>query len=121
MPAREYAVMTDSDVDDLIAFLRRLPPVDRTIARGAAPLPVAPAIAASAPPSDASSAALTGGPYIATIAGCTNCHGANLAGTIRPAGPAAPNISHDGIGTWTFGDFQTAMRPAKHRRVVNSP
>jgi cytochrome c553 len=113
----EYALMTDADLDDLIAFLRSLPPVDRSVPR-AAPAAAASAPSAVAAPSsqsagahpETSAAPLTGGAYLVTLGGCTNCHGANLAGGARPNGSFAPNISHDGIGAWSFADFRTAMR-----------
>jgi mono/diheme cytochrome c family protein len=120
MPIAEYAVMTDADVDDLIAFLRSLPPVDHVVPSGALDPDAARAPATNAAPitppdaaMHAGATALTGGAYLVTIGGCTNCHGANLAGRTRPNGPVAPNISHDGIGTWSFADFQTAMRTGK--------
>jgi cytochrome c553 len=127
MPAREYAVMTDGDLADLLAFLRSLQPVDRDVPR-ARDEPSATVGAISpppardpnfAPPIGAADAAtqspvtLSPGAYIVTIAGCTNCHAANLAGSARPGGGYAPNISHDGIGTWSFADFTTAMRTGK--------
>jgi mono/diheme cytochrome c family protein len=112
MPWREYAVMTDADVADVVAFLRTLPPVDNVIARPAAPSPEAPAVA-SPNASDEPHSAPTGGAYLATIGGCLNCHGANLAGGERIGPAIAPNISHAGIGTWSFADFQTTMRTGK--------
>jgi len=113
MPAREYAVMTDGDVDALIAFLRSLRPVDNVIPRGAAP--PAPSLSPGARPPDGDERPplLTVGAYLATIGGCTNCHGANLAGGRRIGDAVAPNISRDGIGSWSYADFQTAMRTGK--------
>jgi cytochrome c553 len=54
--------------------------------------------------------AQTGGAYLATIGGCTSCHGADLAGGNRFGDVVAPAISRAGIGTWSLHDFQTAMR-----------
>ena len=113
MPSEEYAVMTDADVADVVAFLRSVPPVDNVIVR--APVPDAPPAASS--PAEAVTAApavaLTGGAYLARIGGCTSCHGAALTGAVAPGNVAAPNISHTGIGAWTFAGFTTAMRTGK--------
>jgi cytochrome c553 len=127
MPWREYAIMTDADVADVIAFLRSLPPVDRTVP---SPPPM-PASAAAAPPGPAASNTddvvrpLSGGAYLATIGGCLGCHGAALAGGNQIGGIVTPNISHDGIGSWTFADFRTAMRtgmtPGGHRLAMVMP
>jgi hypothetical protein len=104
MPWREYAVMTDADLADVIAFLRSLPPVDNVV-EPHAPVPAtnAPAMSAAAssspgaalaPSSSAADApeASSAGAYIATIGGCRNCHGANLAGTRRPDGSLSVEI-----------------------------
>lgn len=122
MPSSAYAVMTDSDVNDVIAFLRSLPPVDNVVPRaetppssgippspGALPVSGAPAPNAAEPRQPP----LTGAAYLARIGGCTGCHGANLAGGERFGPVVAPNISHDGIGKWSFADFTTAMRTGK--------
>lgn len=116
MPSSEYAVMTDADVADVIAFLRSLPPVDQVVPQAAGssfrPCCGRPTYPEASP---------TGGAYLARIGGCTGCHGADLAGgpgahpVVGPGfGPVAvPNISRDGIGNWSFADFQTAMRTGK--------
>lgn len=114
---RQYTVMTDADVDALIAYLRSLPPVDN-----AAPAAHASAAATGAlpppamhvePPPNGGPYPLSEGEYLATIAGCKNCHGANFAGTLRPNGIAAPNITRTGIGTWSFADFTITLRTGK--------
>ncbi len=110
MPAREYAIMTDADLNDVVAFLRTLPPVDATAVPAASDRDshVAPQASSSGSPVRSDD-----GAYLVSLGGCTSCHGARLSGALRPSGPAAPNISHDGIGSWTFSDFQTAMRSGK--------
>ncbi len=99
MPWREYAVLTDADVAALIAYLRSVPPVDRRVA------PHPPAAASAPPASSPDQRVLSSGAYLVTIGGC-----ASLAGGESSGGIVAPNISHDGIGSWSFADFQTAMR-----------
>ncbi len=116
MPWREYAIMTDRDVADLIAYLRSLPPVDHVVSRArpaAEPPGGVPTASATDAPALAPAPALTGGAYLAVIGGCTNCHGVRLSGAVRPDGSVTPNITHDGIGGWSFADFQTAMRTGR--------
>ena len=108
MPAREYAIMTDADVDDVVAFLRSLPPVDAVVPRAMSGVHSLPAV--DGPAATIGPVAAGDGSYFVSLGGCTSCHGAHLGGARRPAGPAAPNISHDALGSWTFADFQTAMR-----------
>jgi cytochrome c553 len=111
MPSREYAIMTDADVNDLIAFLRSLRPVDRSVARGAAPAGTPSPVGQESPAER--SGPLGTGVYLATIGGCTNCHAANLAGGARIGEIVAPDISHAGIGNWSFADFASAMRTGR--------
>lgn len=117
MPWREYAVMTDGDVDSVIAFLRALPPVDNRVP--VAPVAtvsgagVSPPIATATEGDVDTPGSLVGAAYLVRLGGCTSCHGANLAGGISAGGVAAPNITHVGIGSWSFPDFKTAMRTGK--------
>jgi len=140
MPYPLYAGMSDADVQDLVAYLRSLPPVRRENrpAEVSLPLPrlayrvwrllfaprvVAPAVAPTVP--------VVRGRYLAThVAICTDCHtprtrfGAPdaalyLAGTDDgPAGDPVPNITPDaetGLGKWTENNIvqllQTGMKP----------
>jgi mono/diheme cytochrome c family protein len=54
------------------------------------------------------------GRYLAEIGGCTGCHGPTLSGGSLPGAPPdakpAANITPEGIGTWTEGDFFRALR-----------
>jgi mono/diheme cytochrome c family protein len=63
------------------------------------------------------------GEYVATIAGCTSCHGKDLAG-----GNGAPNITIDaatGIGTWSdwqiIAAIRRGVRPDGKRLVPEMP
>jgi mono/diheme cytochrome c family protein len=106
MPSWEYAVMTDADVNGVVAYLRSLPPVDRTIPHSTV------SAAAAAAPGAVPPVPTTPGGYLAVLGGCFSCHGADLHGrTLR--GVFAPDVSQGGIGTWSAADFTTAMRAGR--------
>src|SRR5438874_238050 len=55
------------------------------------------------------------GAYVATISGCTVCHGQDLSGQ-KLGDVTAPNITPDrdtGIGTWSDADLMSAVRMMK--------
>ena len=129
MPSNELAGLTDSDLGAVVAYVRSLPPVDRTIpattlgpiARvlylaGQFPVLPAEAIDHAAPhPRDMTPAVTRAyGRYLADVGGCTGCHGPGLSGGhvagTPPDFPAAQNISPAGIGSWTEEDFFRALR-----------
>ncbi|HEX9953245.1 MAG TPA: c-type cytochrome [Rubricoccaceae bacterium] len=127
MPAAAYHRLADEDAADLIAYLKRLRPVNRalppsdvrTLGRllAAGPLDasfevsVTPA-RATAPPSGPTA---TYGAYLASIT-CAYCHGADLRGAQppNPDSPPAPDLA--AAGAWTYPQFaralQTGVRPA---------
>lgn len=133
MPIRDFSALTDADVADMIAFLRQLPAIDRSMPRvsigpilrlqmllGAIPLAEARVIdhhaAHVATMSPAPSADY--GRYLSRT--CTGCHGEHFSGGripgLPPSFPAAANITPDpnsGIGRWRKVDFYTAMRTGK--------
>src|SRR5690606_28345707 len=129
MPASSYWPMGDDDVGALVAYLRSVPPVDRelppttfglagrvALLRGALdPMFEAYTLDHNArrdppPPADTSVAY---GRYLATIGGCTGCHGPGLSGGAIPAMPPdarpATNPTAEGIGRWTEQDFFAAL------------
>jgi cytochrome c553 len=107
MPSADYSVLTDRDVASLVAYIRSLPPVDRSVPRVVLSSTLSHEHAPPPLP-----AAQTPGAYLARLGGCLSCHGSGLHGeTLR--GVVAPDISHGGIGTWSFADFSTAMRSGK--------
>lgn len=125
MPASSYHRLADTDAADLIAYLKTLPPVDRTLpptevrplgrALAAGPLNVAsevdtsPTSRAPAPPAGPVAA------YGAYLAGatCAHCHGESLRGhqPSDPESPYAPDLA--AAGTWTLPQFTRALRTGK--------
>ena len=124
MPAGSFHGMSDTDVQSLVAFLRSQPAAPATpptnislmgallvtISNGAflsAQPPVTGTVAA--PP--AGPTAEYGGYLVASVGGCRECHGANLAGGV-PSGngpPAGPSLTTVGQ-RWSEADFIKAMR-----------
>lgn len=132
MPSEEFAHLTNSDVADLIAYLKQLPPVDRSVPKtkvnlmgrllymlGKLPkLPVLvinhQAVGKSVVDTDN---LVTYGAYLAETGGCVGCHGAKFKGGHIPGTPPnypkAANITMDpvkGIGKWSFKNFEHALR-----------
>jgi len=122
MPAQAFQHMSDADLAAMIAYLHVLPPVERTLPRPRlGPLfrvlhifgfPLLPAehvdhqaTAASITPS----VSIAYGAYLASVSGCSSCHGPKLAGDEGPG----PNITSGAIGSWTEADFRRALREGK--------
>jgi mono/diheme cytochrome c family protein len=128
MPVVDY-VFTAEDLGAIIAYVKSMPPVDRTVptmevgpmARALglfAGFPLAsasmidhaqPRLAARPDPADA----VASGKYLVSSAGCYGCHGPQLTGGMGPP-PGGANITPVGIGGWSEQDFLTAIRT--HRR-----
>jgi mono/diheme cytochrome c family protein len=128
MPVVDY-VFSAEDLGALVAYVKSVPPVDRTVptmsvgpvARALglfADFPLAsaslidhnqPRLAARPNPADPVAA----GRYLVASAGCQACHTPQLTGGGGPP-PGGSNITPVGIGTWTQQDFVTALRT--HRR-----
>lgn len=122
MPAQAFQHMSDADLVAIIAYLRTLPHVNRTLPRSRiGPLlrvfhifgfPLLPAEhvdhhATAAPL--APSVSIAYGAYLANVAGCSACHGPQLAGDGGPG----PNITRGAIGAWTEVDFRRALREGR--------
>ncbi len=121
MPASAFHHLADADAAALIAFLKQLPPVDRTLPPtevsavgrmlAAGPLDVAFEVDTSATRAGAAPAGPTAarGAYIAA-AMCAHCHGADLRGAQppNPEAPYAPDLA--GAGAWTRPQFERALR-----------
>jgi mono/diheme cytochrome c family protein len=132
MPVVDY-MFTAEDLGAIVAYVKSVPPVDRTVpAMSVGPLaralglfsnfPLAsasmidhsqPRLAARPDPADA----VASGKYLVSSAGCYGCHGTTLAGGLGPP-PGGANITPVGIGTWSERDFVTAIRT--HRRPNGS-
>lgn len=127
MPSYAYARLTDRDLGAMVAFLAQLPPVDHAlpptrvkplgraiIATGAFDNELA---ARRVPDRSAFGDVDPGmsveyGSYLATISGCTSCHGPDLKGGPygAPNAPPVPDISLAALAGWDADDFFRAMR-----------
>lgn len=132
MPSGDYAHFTENDMNDLVAYVKSVPPVDRP----SVPLAIGPVARAlllagkirlaadeidhaSLRPDDVTPAVTVAyGRYLA--AGCTGCHGANLSGGKIEIGPPdwppAANLTPHASGrlaAWTEADFLAALRTAR--------
>jgi len=132
MPVVDYR-FTPDDLGAIIAYVKSMPPVDRTVpAMSVGPVaralglfvnfPLAsaslidhsqPRLLARADPADP----VAGGRALMATAGCYACHGPQLTGGMGPP-PGGANLTPVGIGGWTQHDFVTALRT--HRRPNGS-
>jgi mono/diheme cytochrome c family protein len=129
MPANDFYHLSDSDLGDIIAYAKSVPPVDNDLGRYNM-TPMAYVLAAlgafgniaaaevidhtgarpTAPPPGATVAY---GDYLVKTFGCRTCHGAELAGgkDPNPQAPPAPNLTPGGaFKAWSETDFVTAAR-----------
>jgi mono/diheme cytochrome c family protein len=79
MPYSNFKTMTDEDLAAVIVYLRTLPPVRKALPKSAIPFPVNRLINSAPEPIEGIvtaelSTPETRGQYVATIAGCTDCH-----------------------------------------------
>lgn len=127
MPAEAYYHFNDTDLGQVIAYLKTLPPVDQNvppqrsigpIARAVSlmtpfPLLSAPLVPVGEPrPADVNPGPTREyGEYLAKVGGCTSCHGAVLTGGNKIDGVVAANLTPGGeVGKWTEADFTKAIR-----------
>ncbi|HKI44291.1 MAG TPA: cytochrome c [Balneolales bacterium] len=132
MPSEEFTYLSNSDIADMIAYLRQVPPVDRTVPKTElstmgrvlytmGKLPKFPVLVINHQAVGNSVVdtrdLVAYGDYLAKTGGCIGCHGANFQGGHIPGTPPnypqAANISMDpvkGIGKWGFDDFEHALR-----------
>jgi mono/diheme cytochrome c family protein len=134
MPARDYSMLSDQEVSDVIAVLQSLPPVEKVqppiklgpvyamlIATGQIPIDAAhidhAAPRLAEPPIAAPNAEF--GAHLAQV--CVGCHRADMAGGPitggDPAWPPARNLTQDptGLKDWTLDDFERALREGKRK------
>jgi mono/diheme cytochrome c family protein len=128
MPVVDYT-FTAEDLGAIVAYVKSMPPVDRTVPT-MAPGPLAralglfagfplasasmidhtqPRLATRPDPADV----VASGKYLVASAGCYGCHNPQLTGGMGPP-PGGANITPVGIGAWSERDFVTAIRT--HRR-----
>jgi hypothetical protein len=126
MPSHEYNRMSDDEFGRILAYVKSVPPVDRTPApRRIYPLaralhvfgaPVVPAEridhARQAKPQPPPGATLAYGEYLASA--CKFCHGENLGGQKvggEPGAPPSPPIGPSSVvARWTEAQFFQTMR-----------
>lgn len=130
MPSKDFHNMSEEHLGQLIAYIKTVPPVDKTHPSEPELKPMAKILAAvgafgtffAATKIDHSekfeTAPLPGptveyGNYLVDVFGCNHCHGEQLNGgkDPDPNAPFAPNITPGGdFGYWGFEGFKTAMR-----------
>jgi mono/diheme cytochrome c family protein len=132
MPTVDY-VFTPEDLGAIIAYVKSVPPVDRTVpTMSVGPMARALGLFAGFPLASASMIDHTqsrlaaapnladpaaAGKYLVESAGCYGCHTPQLTGGAGPP-PGGANITPAGIGDWSQADFLTALRT--HRRPNGS-
>ena len=130
MPSEVYTRFTDADLGAVIAYLKQLPPVDRTVpdshfgllgrvllAAGKMDILTAPKTLHEGTTASVEPSATAGyGRYLADVSGCHGCHGFGLSGG-KVAGPdslpPAANLTTAGLGSWTEADFVRAIREGR--------
>ena len=130
MPSDSYANLSDEDMGAIIAYLQSIPPVDNELpgrsvsfigsilfgVLGFQDLPVAKIEhSAVGSPHPVENVSIEYGQYLAEIAGCRDCHGADLGGRspeeAASGPPAGPNLTTTGnLGRWTLEDFYITIR-----------
>jgi mono/diheme cytochrome c family protein len=134
MPSRDFSMLSDQEVSDVIAVLMSLPAVDTVqpaiklgpgyallLATGKVPID-AEHIDHAAPRLAEPPEAVVGvefGAHLAQV--CVGCHRADMAGGPitggDPSWPAARNLTQDstGLKDWTLDDFKRALREGKRK------
>ncbi len=125
MPSEAAQNLSDADLSAIVAYLKSVPPVERSspqprygllakVLVGAGAFPLAPDLVAATPrlesiPLQGETAAY--GAYLVNIAGCTVCHGTALTGAKDPAEPGVttPNLVSS-AATWSAREFEQALR-----------
>jgi cytochrome c553 len=131
MPSHDFAHLSDTDLGDLIAYIRSVPPVDRQTPEPHVRLTVLGNVMYGAggfghllradtiqhmvevPAAPQPGVSADYGGYLASINGCHDCHGAQLAGgkPSAPGSPLAPNLTPAGeLRAWTEADFIKTLR-----------
>lgn len=124
MPSDYFNKISDADLGAIIAYLKRLPPVDNERTRVEINLPARLLIDLGVfgnlvraakidfratrpqPPEDE-------GQYLVDVGGCTFCHGADLRGGQgpEPGAPGGTDLTAGGpLSQWSFAEFRDTMR-----------
>jgi mono/diheme cytochrome c family protein len=129
MPSEAIQHFSDEDLGAVVTYIKSLPPVDNVVPKpryaplakilvGAGVLPLSPDLVAKVTrlePTPEVAVTKEYGHYLANIAGCTTCHGANLTGAEHPAHPGlqTPNLSSGNAASWTLPEFQRTLRTGR--------
>lgn len=139
MPAEAYYYFNDTDLGQIIAYLKSLPPTDAAVAPARSIGPIGrtvslistfPLVSASLsihseprPGDVAEGTTVEYGGYLSKAGGCTSCHGASLSGGNKVEQILALNLTRGGeIGKWTEADFTKAIRTGTRPdgRILNT-
>ena len=130
MPSEVFMNMSDADLGAVVAYLKRIPPLDREmpasrfrplgralLAMGKLNILTAPKTPAKSSVSSVPAGVTPAyGKYLVEIAGCAGCHGYGLSGG-RVAGPPgippASNLTPSGIGAWSETDLRRVLREGR--------
>ena len=130
MPSSYFYYFSDSDLGDIIAYLKSLPPVDKEwpdpeftpfgkilVSAGAlgSVIEAENINHSAARPSAPTEGVTTAyGGYLVEVSACRMCHGENLTGVENPPNPAAPPVPGIGAGSevsfWTKAQFMETLR-----------
>ena len=129
MPSESFTYFNDADLGAMIAYLKSLPPADRTIERrrsvgpigrmvfltGGFPLlPVELIDRGSRPAPIKQGVTKEYGEYLAMAGGCAGCHGESLSGGRPIENLKSTNLTPGGpLAKWSEADFITALREGK--------
>lgn len=130
MPSGYFYYFSDSDLGDIIAYLKSLPSVDKEwpdpeftpfgkilVSAGALGRVIeAENINHSAvfPPAPTKDVTAAYGEYLIEVSGCRMCHGEDLTGVENPPNPAAPSVpglvAGSEVAFWSEADFIRTIR-----------
>ncbi len=130
MPSPAFAHFSDGDLAALIAYIKQVPPVERTVPKtelrllgkilmvtGAAPFLVAEETPRLVHAEVQPAVSVEYGKYLANVGGCLGCHTPTLAGGLEigpPGTPKSSNLTPAGpIAKWSEQDFFRAIREGK--------
>ena len=125
MPSEAFTYFNDTDLGQIIAYLKSLPPADMEVEPARSIGPVAriislvagfPLVTASLVPQNLErpvvpeAATAEYGKYLIDAGGCTGCHGPDLGGQ-KMNSTVTPNLTMSGeLAKWTHADFVKAIR-----------
>jgi len=125
MPYPAFSGMSDQDAQDLVAYLRTVPPVKNAVPATQLAAPLPPFTPHAPAPAVAPTEGAARGAYLVNaVSACGDCHTPKnpdgspdmskfLAGAFSPDTGVAPNITPDqetGIGGWTDEQIATLIR-----------